>query len=303
VKLTLISWNIRHLKKQKVEKHEAQIIKDMANGHVIFLYENKMNHIDNADMYDLLASALGSAHGNKKGVEIANMSIGVGTNEFVQVVYTAKRLPGPHSRYDPDQTIEIDVTRNNTLTNALWDAGWERLKASYNRTVVSEIAHQQIGKGVGYRIPAVVDIAVRTPDWTRTTTLTVAAWHAPGPAKATAPALFEVYAKVLDDVHLFVGDFNYNPDSRFSPKTSVGNLHLERMAGSTTLREDGSKTSHTSGPDLVYYNSSLIHDPMKFRIGKTCIGNVEVREDDIALGDRLYKLSDHRPVVVTLKNL
>jgi endonuclease/exonuclease/phosphatase family metal-dependent hydrolase len=303
MKLTLISWNIRHLRKEKIETHKKQVVKYFADGHVVFLYENKMGHDDNFEMYELLIDALGEAHGKADGIEIDALSVPVGTNEYVQIVYTAKRRTGPNSSYGQGRDVQIDVRRNTRWDDALWAAGWDRLAKSYNITVRSEIVQGRLKPGFGYRIPAVVDIEITKPDWL-TAKIAVAAWHAPGPAKATAPSLFEAYANVLGDVHLFVGDFNYNPDTRFSPAKSVGRLKLQSTVGSTTIRESGQQTAHTSGPDLLYRNTASVCDRfVDLQLGKILIGNVEIREDDNALGATLYALSDHRPLVVTLKNL
>jgi hypothetical protein len=301
MRLSVISWNIRHLRKEKIETHQTQVVKDLADGHVVFLYENKMDHSDNGEMYDLLMDALGEAHGNSEDIAISALSVPVGTNEYVQVVYTSRRVTGPNSQHGPGQAIDIEVSKNTTWNRRLWDEGWNRLSRSYNNTVLSEISQQRLAKGKGYRIPAIVDVVITKPDASRRT-ITIAAWHAPGPAKATAPSLFEAYCGVLTDIDLLVGDFNYNPNTRFSPAKQVGKLSLESVLGSTTINEKAEPTNHTAGPDLIYYNKEKVSS-MAFQTRKALIGNVEVREGDVALGKVLWDLSDHRPVVLTLKNL
>jgi hypothetical protein len=257
MKLSVISWNIRHLRNEKIEIHQKQVVKDLADGHIVFLYENKMDHRDNALMYDLLMEALGEAHGNSDDIKIDVLSSPVGTNESVQVVYTSKRVTGPSSQHGQGHTIDIEVKKNTTWNQRLWDEGWHRLSRSYNDTVRSEIQQQRLAKGKGYRIPAIVDVVITKPDAT-TKRITIAAWHAPGPAKATAPSLFEAYCGVLTEIDLLVGDFNYNPNTPFSPAKQVGKLNLYSVVGSTTITEEAKPTSHTAGPDLIYYNSEKV---------------------------------------------
>jgi hypothetical protein len=49
----------------------------------------------------------------------------------------------------------------------------------------------------------VVEVEIVKPDFTRQT-VTIAAWHAPGPAKGTPAVLFEAFAEVLaEHVDLF----------------------------------------------------------------------------------------------------
>ncbi len=115
MKLSVISWNIRHLRKEKIEIHRKQVVNDLADGHIVFLYENKMDHRDNALMYDLLMEALGEAHGNSDDIKIDVLSPPVGTNEFVQVVYTSKRVTGPSSQHGTGRVLRPQQARTRTI--------------------------------------------------------------------------------------------------------------------------------------------------------------------------------------------
>src|SRR5260370_9687736 len=95
MKLNVISWNIRHLRYEKVHTHSKKVREALTNAHVAFLYENKMSNNDNAEMYEKLLSILSKAH--KTDVETSAISIPVGTNEYVQVVNTEKREVGPNT--------------------------------------------------------------------------------------------------------------------------------------------------------------------------------------------------------------
>jgi hypothetical protein len=88
MKLTVISRNIRHLRCEKVNTHSEKVCEGLTNAHVAFLYENKMSNNDNTEMYEELLSILSKAH--ETHVETSAMSIPVGTNEYVQVMYTQK---------------------------------------------------------------------------------------------------------------------------------------------------------------------------------------------------------------------
>jgi hypothetical protein len=304
MKLTVISWNIRHLRYEKVHTHSRKVREGLTDAHVAFLYENKMSNNDNVEMYEKLVKILSKAH--QTDVEISALSIPVGTNEYVQVVYTEKREVGPNSlNHTPGENIEITVSRVSTYDDRLWDNGWESLKRSYNDTVRSEISGGRVRDRHGYRIPAVVEVQILKPDFT-TRTVTIAAWHAPGPAKGTAPLLFEAYGKVLaKHVDLFVGDFNYNPRGSFAPPKLLEDvLRWYKVVGATTIQEEGGRTKHSSGPDLMYYNTNrLVSDGANVGAGKALIGNVEIRDEDYDLAEDLFELTDHLPLVVTLKRL
>lgn len=303
MKLTVISWNIRHLRYEKVKEHSKKIRTGLSGAHITFLYENKMSHSDNVDMYEKLVSIMGKAH--EDDVEISALNIPVGTNEYVVVVYTEKRKVGDSYHFNKGEEVQIDVSHNPTYDERLWDKGWESLQASYNDTVRSEIQLQRIKRKFGYRIPAVVDVDVTKPDFTRRR-LKIAAWHAPGPAKGTAPYLFRAYGEVLaDHIDLFVGDFNYNPRGSFAPpKILKGTLKWYKVSGSTTVRDDGNKTNHTAGPDLMYYNiNKLIADGGNVGVGQCLINEVAIGHEDTDLADNLFSLTDHLPLVVSLKRL
>lgn len=304
MKLTVISWNIRHLRYDKVKEHSKKIRVGLAGGHVAFLYENKMSHNDNIEMYEKLVSIVGKAHGDD--VQVRALNIPVGTNEYVVVVYTEMRKVGDGSvNFTKGDEVQIDVSHNQVYDDRLWDKGWDALRASYNVTVRSEIQAQRVRHKFGYRIPAVVDVVVTKPDFTQRK-FRIAAWHAPGPAKGTGPALFQAYGEVLaDHIDLFVGDFNYNPKGSFAPpKILKDTLQWYKVRGSTTVREDGRATSHSAGPDLVYYNvDKLVAYGGNVGLGSCLIGDIAIGQEDTDLADDLYSLTDHLPVVVSLKRL
>jgi len=325
VKLSIISWNIRHLRLEKAtdETNRKHFINGLADGHIVFLYENKLTRNENSELRSALKEILTSARENPQHVYVEGIRIEVGTNELVHVVYTAVRPTGKKSDFGPGKEIRIAVNPNHNWDAELRSSGWKALQDFRSDTVISNISSEKLGLGHGYRIPAVVDVRIIKPDRSERT-LTIAGWHAPGPSMATAPTLFNAYAEVLRNVDLFVGDFNYNPDTRYSPAECVGEVLLHKISGSTTIRDDGSPVQHTQGPDLVYRNKKTTttlagkeekrvfhfgkkkgvrNKPLKVYVNRICIGNAEIREGDVDLGEELFRLSDHRPVVVTLRRL
>src|SRR5262249_18735427 len=99
MKLTVISWNIRHLRYEKVVGYKPLIKTGLGDGHIAFLYENKADKPDNPDMWEKLTTIMHGVHGKSEDVEIGIQTVNVGTNEHVVVLYTSKRVTGANSRH------------------------------------------------------------------------------------------------------------------------------------------------------------------------------------------------------------
>lgn len=79
---------------------------------------------------------------------------------------------------------------------------------------------------------------------------------------------------------------------------------LIKVRSATTIQESGDPTKLNSGPDLVYYNTDrLVSEGGNVGAGYGLIGNIEIRDEDYDLATGLFELTDHLPLVVTLKSL
>ena len=75
---------------------------------------------------------------------------------------------------------------------------------------------------------------------------------------------------------MFVGDFNYNPRGSFAPPKLLEDvLRWYKVVGATTIQEEGGRTKHSSGPDLMYCNT----EGGNVGAGNALIGNVEIRDE------------------------
>jgi hypothetical protein len=301
MKLNIISWNIRHLRADKVEKYLKLILHQLNAGHVMFFYEHK--NIQGQLLGREFVDAIG---GNLlKSKAAGSMRLGwtgyrydVDTNEFVWIVYSSKCTTGPKSSVTEGQPFTIAHKACHEYDNALREVGRKALSTSMNETIMSDRA----SKTAKFRIPAVVHFRITKPDGSMKT-VRIASWHAPGPAKATAPLLNYHFQRLLrGEIDLFIGDFNM---TGIGPDPRVANLPmtLQRTNTSTTLTASG-PVAHEEGFDLVYIDAATIAPGIAAQgtqIGKAFV-SVIPKPDSVSY-EEMYDLSDHLPVLVTLKSL
>lgn len=292
MKLGIVSWNIRHLRPQKVNDYLDRIIPHLVVGRLVLLYENKASNNKNNELCDLLAHSMADEL-DDADVEFTAMAVEVGTNENVVAAWTSKCKTGPRSKV-PNTDIHIDVDHNGTWDHRLDRDGWAALRRSTNETVMANV---QQGKA-DFRIPAVLDVTIQRNAATRN--LRIAAWHAPGPATGLPPVMWGAFQNVLGNhVDLYVGDFNM---TGLGTQTAQP-ITLMRTHQSTTITDQG-PVKHQEGLDLVYRNALRIGDastavnPMNGLIGRA---TVSVRNPTNYV--QAYEVSDHLPVYIEIKGL
>jgi hypothetical protein len=300
MKLNVISWNIRHLRMDKVKEHLAQILAQVDAAHLMFFYENKDSNPLGGDFVSALGEPLSKSKGaGSMRLEWAGVKYPVGTNENVLIVYSKKCTTGPKSKQGEGLEFTIQVKAlDGEYKGMLTDLGLNALKSSCNLTIMSNLAQ---GK-TEFRVPAVVQVTLTKPKGD-TKDLRIAAWHAPGPAQGSAPLLNYCFQTYLHNkIDLFVGDFNMtgldaNPSGVNLP------LSLFRTNSSTTITPNG-PVQHPEGLDLVYGDGLRLANGAA--VGPSQIGRANVSVVPLPPGVNFqdaYALSDHRPVLVTLKGL
>jgi hypothetical protein len=311
MKLYIISWNIRHFRQEKLDEYLPQIYEHAKDGHIVFIYEEKIKPIT-LNRSNTVADLREKIEDETMDVDILyeSLAVPVGTNENVVVLYTKQSCPRESKKsklwkkFGNSATFQIAVDRHDQWDKQLVTEAWTALKQSKNDTIATQIASQKLTKNSGYRIPAVVNITVSKPDGV-VRQFKVAAWHAPGPAMGSPGVLFGAFANVLSGkVDFFLGDFNYNPQSPFSPPPSVGNIQNYALQQSTTITSKGKSTSHTAGPDLVYYDNTHVYTPSlpgTAQVGKLLLGSVTATMPGDAA--KFYELTDHLPIVCEVKHI
>ena len=292
MKLGIISWNIRHLRPEKVSEYLDDIIPHLVVGRLVLLYENKATNNKNNELCDLLADSMADWL-DDANVEFTAMPVDVGTNENVVAVWTSECKTGPRSKF-PNADIRIDVDHNSTWDAQLERDGWRAIRSSTNETVMANVQQNK----ADFRIPAVLDVTIRRGDGTRR--LRVAAWHAPGPATGLPPLMWRAFQNVLgNQVDLYVGDFNM---TGLGQQTAQA-ITLMRTYQSTTITSDG-MVNHDEGLDLVYRNALRVGDATtQVNAMNGLIGRATVSVRNTANFARAYKVSDHLPVYIEIKGL
>lgn len=299
MRLNIISWNIRHLRWEKVDKYISDILRQVDAGHIMFFYENKQSNGMGREFVDAIGNGLGgsTATGSTR-LEWGGYSYSVGTNENVWVIYSKKCKTGPKSKHGPGQEFSLTLFPQHKHDSDLYSKGMAELKASSNVTILSALS---VGQG-DFRIPAVCNFTITKPDKT-TKTIRLASWHAPGPATGAAPLLNYVFQQLLkSEVDLFIGDFNMTGLSEYGNTVNLP-LTLHRTHTSTTITEKG-PVAHNEGFDLVYRNCTTLfaagQAATATMIGRASVGVVPVPDNNFV---KAFELSDHRPIIVTLKEL
>jgi hypothetical protein len=174
MQLKIISWNIRHFRKSKIEDYIHTLWEVCGWAHVCFIYE------DHAGVGGLFATHLNN-YEKKQSRQLSNWSgVEIRTHdEYVAVIW---RTP-------------VTVAHNSGR------------QAQFSKLISGE------------REPAVVDVNAGTGR-----TLTVAAWHAFGPAKVSAKDLFQSIQKT-DFCDVLIGDFNFQT---FNKDLGTGGLVVDQ---------------------------------------------------------------------------
>jgi hypothetical protein len=304
LKLNLISWNIRHLRMEKVNAYIAHIIEQIDAGHVMFFYENKASNSMSRDFIDTITKPLTSSAGaGSMRLTWGGHKYQVYTNEFVWIVWSKTCTTGPKSQFTKanagkGQPFTIEVSPQHAYDKDLLEFGKKALRSSTNLTVMSNLAS---GKG-DFRIPAVVHITITKPNGA-TKTINVASWHAPGPAQGSAPLLnyyFQTFLK--GKVDIFLGDFNMT-GLEATPSNITLPLVLHRTNTSTTYTATG-PVNHAEGLDLVYADATRI--AAGTAVSGSQIGSAVVSvipKPTTMTYAEAFELTDHLPVLVTLKSL
>ncbi|MCX4244142.1 DUF4157 domain-containing protein [Paraliomyxa miuraensis] len=275
--LTVISWNVRHIRPDKVDDYGDYIASQINGADVVFFYENKQkNNKEGACIKKLIALMKKTTK-----VEWGGIVTPVLTNENVLTIYRKTR-----------GSTTITVTPDDGYMNKLKLAADKGVRSSMNQTIMSNLS---IGWAEA-RIPAIVDVTV-APKVSRKQTFKVSAWHAPGPSTALAPLLWKNYVPVLyNDVDLYVGDYNM---------TTAGDVmtpvDLVRTYQSTTYTGSG-PVNHNEGLDLVFRNKlRLVNGSPDFDDGEKAkiVASVIPKPNDVGYDDA-YEITDHLPVKVVL---
>jgi hypothetical protein len=283
----------------KVQSYLAHLIWQVEDGHVIFFYENKQTNNLGREFVDAIGNGLnGNTSSGSTRLTWGGLSYQVGTNENVWIVFSKTCTTGPSSKQGSGLPFSIAVTAQHGLDGALQNAGLQALKTSMNNTIMSNLS---MGKAE-FRTPAIVHITITKPNGS-IKVVRVAAWHAPGPAQGSAPLLNETYQRLLHGhVDIFLGDFNMTGLDTTPSRVPLP-LTLRPTGGSTTLTANG-PVPHQEGLDLVYMDSTRLGAGTV--VNGNQIGNAYV----CSLGkpnhltyQEAYDLSDHLPILVTLKEL
>lgn len=294
MKLGIVSWNIRHLRPEKVADYVDYIFPRLVHGRMLLLYENKISNNENDELCKLLAKEL-SKEINSKDVEFEWVAVPVGTNENVIVCWMRYCKTGKNST-TPDTWISIKVKPNYSFQAKLLEVGKKAVESSLNETVMANV---QSGRA-HFRVPAILDVTIGKHGG-KSTSLRVAAWHAPGPATGLPSLLWREFQKVLlDDVDLYVGDFNMTGLSEQTRQPLV----LHRTGQSTTITEGG-PVNHQEGLDLVYRNTVRLGDASSgVNTSSNLVGRVRVSV--LPPGNdykKAFAVSDHLPVYIEVKGL
>ncbi|WP_145962951.1 hypothetical protein [Mangrovicoccus ximenensis] len=152
MRLNIISWNIRHLRFDKVEDFMDEILDQTAEGHILFFYENKQSNDMGRDFVDIFEHGLtprAAANGDMRR-EWGGYRYQVGTGEFVWIVYS-KRVDHP-TKHGTVKTFRLDLAAQHQWDAELHRLGLEALKACMIDTVRFDLAFGR----AEFRIPAVV---------------------------------------------------------------------------------------------------------------------------------------------------
>lgn len=299
MRLNVISWNIRHLRWKKVQDYLTDILKQVETGHIMLFYENKSSNDMGKEFVEAIENGLvGSAATGSARLKWRGYKYFVGTYEYVWVIYSETCKTGPKSKHGVDKNFSLTLFVGHEHDKTLQEIGLKALQTSNNDTILSALS---VGQG-DFRFPAVLHFTLTKPDKT-IKTIRIAAWHAPGPATGASPLLNYVFQQYLKDkVDLFLGDFNMTGLGS-DPRTVNLPLTLHRTNTSTTITTSG-PVSHQEGLDLVYRNGATLLVPGQAASG-TMIGRAPVGVVPVPLNDykKAFELSDHRPIVVTIKEL
>jgi hypothetical protein len=296
--LNLISWNIEHLRMEKVEMYLDDIIEQVAVGHVLFLYENKLGNTRMARPFvDMLGGGLSAR--DQKATTVSKRTkwnghlYDVGTNEGVWIVYSSEFVSSVgnfcYLRLKAKHDFDADLRR----------VGGQAHASCQSNTVLS---NRSVGK-TDFRIPAVVNLWIDKQDGSRSGILRVAAWHAPGPSEGSAHLLNEAFQKYLEPyIDLFLGDFNLTGLDNLGGSIKLQpTLKLHRTNQSTTISAAG-PVGHAEGYDLVYRHKKTLGGAASNK----ALGRAEVSVIPIPASmnyQEASKISDHRPILVTVRGL
>lgn len=295
MKIGIISWNIRHLRPEKVTEYLDYIVPRLIYGRIAILYENKIDNNKNDELCQLLAQTMVDKMPDSV-VQCKSLAVPVGTNENVVVVYVSKCKTGPNSS-TPNTDISIKIRRITSFDEKLWEKGQYAMEHSYNETVMANIQSAR----ADFRIPAILEVTVQKAG-ADAKIINIMAWHAPGPATGLPPLLWNVFQPILYNyVDLYVGDFNMTGLKEKAPLTPIC---LHRTNQSTTFTKGG-PVAHQEGLDLVFRNQLSIGDlkvPVQVDDEFIARATVQVMDPGAKL-DVAFDVSDHLPVYIELKEV
>lgn len=299
MRLNIISWNIRHLRWEKVTDYLKDILSQTESGHIMFFYENKQSNEMGKEFVDVFEKGLaGSTATGSARLAWGGCRYPVGTNENVWTVFSKSCKTGPKSKFGMGQDFSLSVAAQHQYDKLLAREGDAALEASSSITIRSA---RSVGQG-DFRIPAVFHFTLTKPNGAAKT-IRIAAWHAPGPATGAPPLLNYVFQQHLKkEVDLFVGDFNMTGLGEDQRTVNLP-MKLCETHTSTTITKSG-PVQHEEGLDLVYRNKKTLLPPgvavNHKMIGRATVGVVPVPGNDY---EKAFELSDHRPILITLKGL
>ena len=162
MKLNLISWNIRHLRMDKVKKYIDHILLQVDSGHVMFFYENKSKNDTGKEFVDAIGDPLTkSASAGSMRLEWGGLRYSVGTNENVWINYSKSCTIGDKSKiFTQGSPFTITVRAEHSHDGILQTEGMNALKNSRNVTIMSKISMLE----TEFRTPAIVHIIIDKPD-------------------------------------------------------------------------------------------------------------------------------------------
>ncbi len=295
MKIGIISWNIRHLRPDKVTDYLEYIMSRLVQGRIAILYENKIDNNKNGELCILLRDRLSNKLG-AAALECKSMYVNVGTNENVIVVWVSRYKTGPKSK-TPNTDISIAIRHVTDYNDAMWAKGVKAMKECRNETVMGNLAALRDD----FRIPAILEVTV-TKAGEDPKVIKIMAWHAPGPATGLPPLMWDVFQKILYNyVNLYVGDFNMTGLKEQAP---ISPICIHRTFQSTTITERG-PVSHQEGLDLVFRNYLRIGNrAMPVQADDKFVARTTVQV--IPPGDNLVtamEVSDHLPVYIELREV